>query len=233
MSVRTVSHRVLHPSDRRLIPVPAADMTALVGREAMVTNEAGEYHLFSIEAATPLNSVLRPVTTGGRAFAANLATDAPVRLSTPVANGVIVVSAKVERWSAAHRMLMVGNASPDLVQRRSTFRVQVAMPVHIACARGRDVVVWTGQTLDVSEEGIAVTAKGSELASGELASVSLQLPSGALLVVARVVNPGDGNKAPSRFVISQIRPVDTTRFAAHLRRAELQLVRTLVGQRGP
>jgi hypothetical protein len=214
--------------------MPLQEITALIGRQVMLTHsDTGEYHVFGIDAATPTVTVLHPVSSDARAFAAKLPDDTPLRLSVSVTDGLIVANVLVDRWSPVGKVLTVRNASStDLVQRRSTFRVPVALPVQVAYEREREVVLATGQTIDVSERGLALTAKGIELEGGELTAISIQMRSAPLLVVARVVLAGDGKSLPSRFAISQILPSDTSRFAADLRHAELNMVRTVVDRRG-
>jgi len=206
----------------------------MVGRQVMLTSaDTGEYHVFGIDAATPTVTVLHPTASEGRAFAAKLSAGAPLRVSVAVSDGLLVAQVVVERWSPVAKILTVNNATPtDLVQRRSTFRVPVSWPVQVGYERGGDVVFASGQTIDVSEKGLALSAKGLALEGGELAAISMQLRAAALLVVARVVLAGDGNRLPSRFSISQIMPADQSRFASDLRHAELNMVRTVVGGRG-
>lgn len=213
--------------------MPREELRTLVGRQVMLTStDTGEYHVFGIDAATPTVTVLHPTTSQARSFAAKLAERAPLRLSVAVTDGLLVAQVVFERWSAAARILTVNNASPtDLLQRRSMFRVPVAFPVQIGYEREGTVVFASGQTVDVSERGLALLAKGVALEGGELLGVSLQMRSGTFLVVARVILPGDGKNLPARCSIAQVLPTDQSRLAADLRHAELNMVRTVVGRR--
>ena len=193
--------------------------------------DTGEYHVFVVDAATPAVTVMHPAASEARAFAAKLAEKAPLRLSVPDKDGLLVAQVFVERWSAVNKILTVNNASPaDLVQRRATFRVPVALAAQVAYEREGQVLMTSGHTVDVSERGLAFTAKGVALEGNELAAVSLGMRSGPLLVIARVILGGDGKMLPSRCSISQIVASDQTRFAADLRQAELNMVRTVVGR---
>ena len=213
--------------------MPREQITALIGRQVMLSaSDTGEHHVFQIDAATATVTVVHPVTSAARAFAAKLADRAPLRLSVAVSDGLLVAEVVVERWSPVGKVLTLHNASPtDLVQRRSTFRVPVAWPVQIGYEREGDLQFASGQTVDASERGLAFTAKGVALEGGEPVTVSLGIRSGPLLVVARVVLSGDGRSMPTRCAISQILPADQARFAADLRHAELHMVRTVVGGR--
>jgi len=213
--------------------MPREELRTLIGKQVMLTLvDTGEFHPFGIDAATADVTVLHPASSEGRKWAAQLTERTPLRLSVAVKDGLLVANVVVERWSGVAKVLTVHNASnTDFVQRRSTFRVPVAFPAQVGYERDGAVTFASGQTVDVSENGLSLSAKGIMLEGGELTAISLQMRAAALLLVARVILPGDGRSLPSRFAISQIMAADQARLAADLRWAELNMVRTVVSPR--
>lgn len=204
------------------------ELRSFVGR-SVVLYAAGttERYSFVIDAATPTVTVLHPDDVDARRFAAKLQDGVKVTLGAPVSDGIFMADAQVEHWSPTVRVLTLSNPpSMQHVQRRAVFRVPVSYRLNIGVQRDDHMVFSAGETLDLSECGMAVTAKGLRVDPGESAMVSVQLNSGPLMMVGHVIVPGDGAYQPIRMHIDQIASSDFAQLAAELRQAEVRRVRT-------
>lgn len=214
--------------------VAGFELRNLVGRQVVLSViDTGARFSFVIDTATPSVIVLHPTEPDARAFAASVHSGTPLRLSSPVADGLVIANIVAEHWSISARVLTVSSSGAvEVMQRRSVFRVPVTVGVGLAVSRGDDVRFAEGWTVDLSERGMAVVARGLTVEAGESLATILRLGDHEMLVVSRVVVPGDGARQPIRLQITQILAAEHASLAAEVRQAEVGLVRIRAGRRG-
>jgi hypothetical protein len=204
------------------------ELRSLIGRTVVLSAAgSGDKYAFVVDAATPSVTVLHPDDVEARRFAATLPSGAVIRIGAPVSDGILVAEARVEHWSPTVRVLTLSNP-PSLqhIQRRAVFRVPISYGIRVGVARGGRMMFATGETIDLSEAGLAATVKGMLVRPGEPVAASINLQGGSITVVARVVVPGDGGRQPIRMRIEQIASADFAQLTAELRQAEIRRVRT-------
>ncbi len=168
------------------------------------------------------------IPDGGRArtFSENVRPGAPILLSVIEPTGRLQAQCEVEGYKEESRSLVVSDPGFFYhVQQRANYRVDLAIGVELMMQRHDRVVLAVGDSLDISNSGMAACLI-EQLDEGASVAICLQLPDGPLLAVGNVIGV---HPQRTRLEFTQMAAGDRNRLAQYLRRVEIALASAGLG----
>jgi hypothetical protein len=167
--------------------------------------------------------VLVPDSSESRTFGAELAEGNPLELVAVDPKGRLTCTVLVHRYRTdPHELHVTDPGFFHLRNDRSAFRVPMAVPVTVVVVTETATESVAGTSIDLSSAGLSAQVDLS-CEPGAPLFVSIHLPDGNLLAVGTLVGAVD-HRIRVRF--TQVDPAGAGRLASHLRRAEIEQMRT-------
>lgn len=170
--------------------------------------------------------VLVPDGVRARTFAECLTADEPLLVSVIDVFGRLQAQTTVQSYEPEPTELRVVDPGYlHVLHRRGAFRLDLELGLEIASLRDGRVVLAAGDSLDISNTGLAAHVVGG-VEIGAPVAVSMKLPDGPMLAVGAVVGHS-GER--TRIQFTQLTPADRKRLALYLRRVEIALAAQGIG----
>jgi len=200
------------------------EVRELNGRVVVVTRPGTTESVPFVLAGVVVGSlVLIPDSSAARTLGAELAEGNPLEIAAVDPKGRLACTAIVQRYRTdPHELHVTDPGFFHLRNDRSAFRVAMVVPVHLVVATETAAESAVGTSIDLSSAGLLARV---DLACdpGSPVFASIHLPDGNLIAVGTVVGAAD-QRVRVRF--TQVDPAGSGRLAAHLRRAEIEQMRT-------